>query len=224
MLRPLLILLLTGALHSAHAQTLSGYVRDAQSGEPLIQATVLNRATGTGVATNRYGFYSLTLPRVDTIRLRVSYVGYAPTELALALQRDTVINIELTSNNLLDEVVVQAPEDAVHERTQMSVVSVRPEQVQTMPALLGEADILKTLQLMPGVQSGNEGTAGLYVRGGSPDQNLILLDGVPVYNVSHLFGFFFGVQPQLHQLHRAHQGRLSGPATADACRRCSTSV
>ena len=205
MLRPLLILLLTGALHSAYAQTLSGYVRDAQTGEPLIQATVLNRATGTGVATNRYGFYSLTLPSVDaprvdtpgadTLRLRVSYVGYAPNELTLALQQDTVINVELTSNNLLDEVVVQAPEDAVHERTQMSVVSVRPDQVQTMPALLGEADILKTLQLMPGVQSGNEGTAGLYVRGGSPDQNLILLDGVPVYNVSHLFGFFSVFNP-----------------------------
>ena len=195
-------LLVSFSLFSQAQQTttLNGYVRDAQTGEPLIQATVLNRATNQGVATNRYGFYSLTLsttdtPGVDTLRLRFSYVGYAPSELALTLQQDTVINIELTSNNLLNEVVVQAPEDAVHERTQMSVVSVQPEQVQRMPALLGEADILKTLQLMPGVQSGNEGTAGLYVRGGSPDQNLILLNGVPVYNVSHLFGFFSVFNP-----------------------------
>ena len=197
MLRLLLLflLLLLGTVVVAQTHTLSGYVRNAQSGEPLIQATVLNRSTGQGAATNRYGFYSLTLPRADTLRLRFSYVGYAPAELVLALQRDTVINVELTANTLLDEVVVQAPEDAVHEQTQMSVVSVRPEQVQTMPALLGEADILKTLQLMPGVQSGNEGTAGLYVRGGSPDQNLILLDGVPVYNVSHLFGFFSVFNP-----------------------------
>ena len=198
MLRLLLFCSLLGTIvPAAYAQTytLNGYVRDAQSGEPLIQATVLNTATGAGVATNRYGYYSLTLPTTDTLRLRFSYVGYAPATLRLALRQDTVINLELTSNNLLEEVVVQAPEDAVHERTQMSVVSVRPEQVQTLPALLGEADILKTLQLMPGVQSGNEGTTGLYVRGGSPDQNLILLDGVPVYNVSHLFGFFSVFNP-----------------------------
>ena len=198
MLRLLLFCLLLGTIvPAAYAQTytLNGYVRDAQSGEPLIQATVLNTATGAGVATNRYGYYSLTLPTTDTLRLRFSYVGYAPATLRLALRQDTVINLELTSNNLLEEVVVQAPEDAVHERTQMSVVSVQPEQVQTLPALLGEADILKTLQLMPGVQSGNEGTTGLYVRGGSPDQNLILLDGVPVYNVSHLFGFFSVFNP-----------------------------
>ena len=197
MLRLLLLLFLLGILRTASAQTytLSGYVRDAQSGEPLIQATVLNQTTGQGVATNRYGYYSLTLPTTDTLRLRFSYVGYAPAPLTGPLQRDTVINVNLTSNNLLEEVVVEAPEDAVHERTQMSLVSVRPEQVQMMPALLGEADILKTLQLMPGVQSGNEGTTGLYVRGGSPDQNLILLDGVPVYNVSHLFGFFSVFNP-----------------------------
>ena len=198
MLRLLLFYSLLGTIvPAAYAQTytLNGYVRDAQSGEPLIQATVLNTATGAGVATNRYGYYSLTLPTTNTLRLRFSYVGYAPATLRLALHQDTVINLELTSNNLLEEVVVQAPEDAVHERTQMSVVSVRPEQVQTLPALLGEADILKTLQLMPGVQSGNEGTTGLYVRGGSPDQNLILLDGVPVYNVSHLFGFFSVFNP-----------------------------
>ena len=195
-----LFLLLSQVGQAQRIPTLSGYVRDAQTGEPLIQATVLNQATNQGVATNRYGFYSLAFLgadalATDTLRLRVSYVGYAPVELQVRLQQDTVINIELTSNNLLDEVVVEAPEDAVHDRTQMSVVSVRPEQVQTMPALLGEADILKTLQLMPGVQSGNEGTAGLYVRGGSPDQNLILLDGVPVYNVSHLFGFFSVFNP-----------------------------
>ena len=87
-----------------------------------------------------------------------------------------MVNVELTANNLLEEVVVEAPETLVHERTQMSVLSIKPEQVARMPALLGETDVLKSLQLLPGVQSGNEGTAGLYVRGGSPDQNLILLE------------------------------------------------
>ncbi len=175
--------------------TVSGYVRDAQTGEPLIQATVLNLSGGQGIATNRYGFYSFTLT-ADSAQLRFSYVGYVPAAVAIPLQKDTVLNIDLVANTLLEEVVVEGtPEDAVHERTQMSVVSVQPEQIRKMPALLGEVDILKTLQLLPGIQSGNEGTVGLYVRGGSPDQNLILLDGVPVYNVSHLFGFFSVFNP-----------------------------
>ena len=196
---PRLLLLLPAIFLSAstfaQTYTVSGYVRDGQSGEPLIQATVLHQATGQGVVTNRYGYYSLTLSAADSLTLRFSYVGYAPQSQLLLLEQDAVLNVELAASNLLDEVVVQAPEEAGHERTQMSVVSVEPEQVERMPALLGEADILKSLQLMPGVQSGNEGTAGLYVRGGSPDQNLILLDGVPVYNVSHLFGFFSVFNP-----------------------------
>ena len=197
MLRLLFFFFLFGSFSNIYAQvyTLSGYVRDGQNGEVIIQASILNRATGQGTVTNRYGYYSLTLTAVDTLQLRFSYVGYAPYELTLALLQDTLVSVELVSNTLLEEVVIEAVEDAVHERTQMSVVSIQPEKVQTLPALLGEADILKTLQLMPGVQSGNEGTTGLYVRGGSPDQNLILLDGVPVYNVSHLFGFFSVFNP-----------------------------
>ncbi len=201
MLRLLQLILMVGIVPVAVAQrtTVSGYVRDAQSGEPLIQATVVGTEAGIGTATNRYGYYTLTVPSnqpsADTLRLRFSYVGYTPYELLLSLKSDTIIDVELTSNNLLEEIVVEAPENLIHERTQMSVVSVQPEQVERMPALLGEVDILKTLQLMPGVQSGNEGSAGLYVRGGSPDQNLILLDGVPVYNVSHLFGFFSVFNP-----------------------------
>ncbi|WKN43987.1 TonB-dependent receptor [Tunicatimonas pelagia] len=201
MLRLLLVLLpvFYSTFSLAQSYTLSGYVRDAQTGEPLIQATVISSTHG-GTTTNRYGYYSLTIPGVETsaadsLQLRFSYVGYAPQTLRLPLQEDIIINVELTASNLLEEVIVEAPEALVHQRTQMSVLSITPEQVARMPALLGEADVLKSLQLLPGVQSGNEGTAGLYVRGGSPDQNLILLDGVPVYNVSHLFGFFSVFNP-----------------------------
>lgn len=182
------------AVFAQSRHTISGYVRSSGSGEPLIQATVLNLAGGQGIATNRYGYYSLSLA-ADTVRLTFSYVGHATRSVVLALKNDTLLNVELVAGSLLEEIVVEAREEAIHERTQMSVVSVLPRQVQTLPALLGEADILKTLQLMPGVQSGNEGTTGLYVRGGSPDQNLILLDGVPVYNASHLFGFFSVFNP-----------------------------
>jgi hypothetical protein len=197
MLRLLLLFLLTSFFASAVAQsvTVSGYLRDGESGEPLISATVYHSLGKQGTATNRYGFYSLSLPRADSVRLRFSYVGYAPVERIFPLLRDTVINLELNSNALLEEVVIKGPEKTLHEEVQMSVLRLQVRQVQTLPAFLGEADILKTLQLLPGVQSGYEGTAGLYVRGGSPDQNLILLDGVPVYNVSHLFGFFSVFNP-----------------------------
>ena len=190
----ILILSLSGLAQAQTRYTISGYVRDSTSGEPLIQATVLGNTNGQGTVTNSYGYYSLTLPASDTLQLRVSYVGYTPVVVALVLQENRSLNVVLVTDELLDEVVVEST-DPIHEQTSMSVLRIRSEQVQTLPALLGEADILKTLQLMPGVQSGNEGTTGLYVRGGSPDQNLILLDGVPVYNVSHLFGFFSVFNP-----------------------------
>ncbi|MEO0330884.1 MAG: TonB-dependent receptor plug domain-containing protein, partial [Bacteroidota bacterium] len=130
------------------------------------------------------------LPK-DSVNLVYSYVGYQPQAARLLLTQDTVINIELSESARLDEIVISAAEaDKIQEVTQMSSISVPVEQIKSLPAFLGEVDVLKTLQLLPGVQSGNEGTSGIYVRGGGPDQNLILLDGVPVYNASHLFGFF----------------------------------
>ncbi len=172
--------------------TISGYISDAASGENLIGANAFEKTSLQGTSSNTYGFYSLTLPATsDSTTIIYSYVGYQPQAVSLVLTQDTTINITLQDNALLDEVVITASEaDKIQEVTQMSTISVPIEQIKSMPAFLGEVDVLKTLQLLPGVQSGNEGTSGIYVRGGGPDQNLILLDGVPVYNASHLFGFF----------------------------------
>lgn len=170
--------------------TISGYVKDNDSGESLIGASVYNIKTMQGTTTNNYGFYSLTL-FPDTVDIRVSYVGYDVGTFHFFLQRDTVINISLTGGSLLNDVVVQGfTDEKIQESSRMGTIDIPVEQIKTLPAVGGEVDVLKTIQLLPGVQSGTEGSSGLYVRGGGPDQNLILLDGVPVYNASHLFGFF----------------------------------
>ena len=170
--------------------TISGYVEDLQSSEKLIAVNVFDFKSALGTVTNTYGFYSLTLPQ-DSVILEISYVGYKSEVYKLYLDKDVVLNIKLSDNLVLDVVEVVATEvTKIEEETQMSRVVVPIEQIKKVPALFGEVDVLKVLQLLPGVQSGGEGQSGLYVRGGGPDQNLILLDGVPVYNASHLFGFF----------------------------------
>jgi len=164
-------------------------VSDAESGERLIGATVFLPQLQKGTTSNQYGFYSLSLP-ADSVSIIFSYTGYARKQEQLLLNGNLRLDVELTSNTLLKEVEVTAsPEETQIERVQMSLHKLPMQTIETAPVLLGEADILKTLQLLPGVSGGTEGSAGLYVRGGSPDQNLMLLDGVPVYNVSHLFGF-----------------------------------
>lgn len=169
--------------------TISGYLKDAQSGESLIGANIYNKNTGTGTAANYYGFYSVTFSAGE-LSLTYSYVGYQSKQFTFNLQKDTTINIEL-SPQLMDEVVVEGKlTEDIQESTQMGSINVPIQQIKSLPAFMGEVDLMKVIQLLPGVQSGSEGTSGIYVRGGGPDQNLILLDGVPVYNASHLFGFF----------------------------------
>ncbi len=185
-------LLIISSFFATQAQqyTVSGYIKEASSGENLIGANVFDKPTASGTSSNNYGFYSLTLPS-DSVTLVYTYVGYGAEIRSFFLTRDTTINIALTDNALLEEIIISADQaEQIQEITQMSAVTVPIEQIKSLPALLGEVDVLKVMQLLPGVQSGNEGTSGLYVRGGGPDQNLILLDGVPVYNASHLFGFF----------------------------------
>ena len=183
-------LILLSSLSHAQKFTVSGYIKDAETGESLIGATLLHPTTSSGSSANTHGFYSLTLPK-DSVSLLYSYVGYQPTTIRFFLRHDTVITINLQSSTVLNEVVISGTKaDPIHETTKMSTLSVPIEQIKALPAFMGETDILKILQLMPGVQSGNEGSTGLYVRGGGPDQNLMLLDGVPIYNASHLFGFF----------------------------------
>ncbi len=170
--------------------TISGYITDERSGEALIGATVYDLRSGKGTVSNVYGFYSLTLPS-DSVALRFTFVGYQPAQLRTLLTGSLTHHVELGPSLELREVEVvgRRTGDEV-ESTRMGTIELPMEKVRSLPVLLGERDVIKTLQLLPGVQSGSEGSSGLYVRGGGPDQNLILLDGVPVYNANHLFGFF----------------------------------
>ena len=179
----------------AQKRTISGYVMDAASKETLIGATIIDKNTGKGCATNSYGFYTLTLDQ-GTVELQVSYVGYTQQNKSLNLKESTSLNFALETNTTLDEVVVESTRATVSARSpQMSVVELPVQQIKSIPTLFGEADVLKAIQLLPGVQNGSEGSAGMYVRGGGPDENLLLLDGVPVYNVNHMMGFFSVFNP-----------------------------
>jgi hypothetical protein len=180
--------LLSCAMLAQH--TVSGYITDETSGEPLIGATIYEENTEKGTTTNVYGYYSITLDGEDAV-LRFSYVGYNTQRLEFTLDKDIKWNVEMDPFNELDVVTVNASEsNNIQESTQMSTMDLSMEKVKALPVFLGEKDVMKTIQLLPGIQSGSEGSSGIYVRGGGPDQNLVLLDGVPVYNASHLFGFF----------------------------------
>ena len=171
--------------------TLNGYVRDASDGEELIGVTVLVKELKNGVITNPYGFYSLTLT-AGTYNIQYSFIGYQTISRQIVLDKDTELNISLAEESIeLEEVVVtgESPEANVVD-IQMSRNEINIQQVKKLPALFGEPDIIKTIQLMPGVISAGEGTSSFFVRGGSADQNLILIDEAPVYDPSHLFGLF----------------------------------
>lgn len=170
--------------------TISGYVTEEGSKETLIGVNIFLPGTQTGTVSNNYGFYSITLPE-GTHNLRFSFVGYETIEKEIKLSKDISLNISLKSSLELEGVTVVAElQEKISETPQMSVVSVPIKQIKEIPAFLGEKDVFKVLQLMPGVQKGTEGSSGLYVRGGGPDQNLIILDDAVVYNANHLFGFF----------------------------------
>ena len=188
----LFIFLLTFSFLQLFSQnyTISGYVEDKETGEKLISAYVFDEYSKKGTVTNTYGFYSLTLPK-DSVKLVSSYLGYFPVQKTLFLKKNQKIDFKLSVANELQEIEITSERvEKIEEKSQMSQVEVPIKQIKSLPALFGEVDVLKTLQLLPGVQSGTEGTSGLYVRGGSPDQNLVLLDNVPVYNVSHFLGIF----------------------------------
>lgn len=171
--------------------TISGYVRDAASGEDLIGATVYVQELKTGTTSNVYGYYALSLvPGKYTIQY--SYIGFETREEVIDLKNDITTNIELKVSNLeLEEVVITG--EAVNEnvtRTEMSSISMDVKTIRKIPSLMGEVDVIKAIQLLPGVQTIAEGSSGFSVRGGSMDQNLIQLDESTVYNASHLMGFF----------------------------------
>ena len=176
--------------------TISGYITDTESSEVLIGANVYDMISGKGTASNEFGFFSLTVPAGDA-ELRISYTGYSTETRTVKLQKDEKINIKLSSNIQLAEVVVigESNESGI-KATRMSVIDVPLNILKTTPVLLGEADVMKTIQMLPGVQAGTQGSAGVHVRGGGPDENLILLDGIPLYNIDHLLGFFSIFTPE----------------------------
>lgn len=168
----------------------SGFIEDATSSERLIGASIVDDNSRNGTITNTYGFFSFSTS-VGAKSITFAYIGYKAQNFTFNLQSDTSINIKLDAGSVLNTVEVNAQKlDRLENSVQMSQVTVPIEQIKRMPMLLGEADVLKSLQLLPGVKAGDEGTSGIYVRGGSPDQNLILLDGIPIYNASHVGGLF----------------------------------
>ncbi len=167
---------------------ISGYISDKDTGERLIGANIYEINSKTGAVSNQFGYYSFLLHNTNFCELRVSFIGYQTVNVKFNLKRDTVINFSLNSNISLQEVVVTA-ERSIEKRSEMSVVEIPIQQLKTLPMLAGEVDIIKAMQLMPGIKSGSEGQSGMYVRGGSHDQNLILLDDVPIYYINHLGGF-----------------------------------
>ncbi|MGG9971739.1 TonB-dependent receptor [Ferruginibacter sp. SUN002] len=171
--------------------TISGYIKDAQNGETLIGATISVSGKSKGITSNQYGFYSLTL-LAGNYNLICTYAGFQPKVIAVQLDGDKQLNFDMLIKGAMTEVVVTSSKkrDANVKDAQMGKLSLPIEQIKAIPAFMGEVDLLKTIQLLPGVRNAGEGSAGIYVRGGGPDQNLIMLDDAPVYNTGHLFGFF----------------------------------
>lgn len=176
--------------------TVSGYVRDAATGEELIGATVQVLELGSGATTNIYGYYAMPIP-AGNYTIRYKYLGYENIERSLNLQEDIRLDIALQPEDAqLQEVVITGErQDANVSEVSMSREKLSVEAVRKVPALFGEVDVMRTIQLLPGVQTAGEGTTGLFVRGGAADQNLVLLDEATVYNASHLFGFFSVFNP-----------------------------
>ncbi|MCC5613151.1 TonB-dependent receptor, partial [Nostoc sp. CHAB 5834] len=190
----LLVLLFSACSIGAGAPkdcTVSGYVYEAGSNRPINHANVYITDSQRGTTTDDRGFFSVTVPGKASLKVRFSFIGFTTVFKTIPISEYTRINIALTPGQLLDEQTVLASRsNRVSDEVAMSTLRITNAQLQKVPALFGEKDPLKVVQLMPGVQKGSEGNAGLYVRGGSPDGNLILLDHAPIYNPNHVLGFF----------------------------------
>ncbi len=191
----MMALFFTTAL-SAQDYSISGYIKDGTSGETLIGATAYVPSLAKGITSNEYGFYSLTLPQGE-YDVEYSYLGFETILKNVSLNQNVKLDVEMgaTENQLQEVVVTAEAEDKNVTDVQMSVEKLDIQTIKQMPALLGEVEIIRSLQLLPGVTSVGEGATGFNVRGGSIDQNLVLLDEAPVYNSSHLFGFFSVFNP-----------------------------
>ncbi|MCF6270777.1 MAG: TonB-dependent receptor [Melioribacteraceae bacterium] len=181
----------TTTLLNAQNTTLSGFITDSETGEELISSNVFIVELGAGTTSNEYGFYSITIPK-GNYTIYYSFMGYKKETLTIDLNYSVSKNVELTPDSYeMDEVIVEGKRgDQNVKSTEMGTTEIVPKEMQAVPVILGEADILKTLQLLPGISQAGDGNSGFFVRGGNIDQNLILLDEATVYNPSHLFGFF----------------------------------
>jgi hypothetical protein len=185
------MLLICNVLQAQDKFTLSGSLKDKATGEELIGATIMvQELKNVGVVANQYGFYSLTLSK-GSYTLKASYIGYEDKTIPIVLDKNQKIDILLESGKQLSEVVISTKKgDDNITQTTMGMERLDVKEISKVPVLFGEKDILKTMQLLPGIKSAGEGNSGFYVRGGASDQNLIILDEAPVYNASHLLGFF----------------------------------
>lgn len=175
----------------AQVNSVSGYLKDASNGESLIGATVYIPELRLGTVSNAYGFYSLTIPP-GSYELHISYIGYQTLNTRIEVGKNQTIDFNLQAvTEEIEEIVVRGEAaNANVERIEMGMAKLPVKTIQKLPAFMGEVDIIRTIQLLPGIQSGGEASSGLYVRGGGPDENLMILDEAPVYNASHLMGFF----------------------------------
>ncbi len=186
-----LVLLSISGIQAQNKYTISGYLRDSLSRETMIGASILAKETGKGAGSNQFGFYSITLPE-GQYTFVASYLGYYPVEKVVNLRSDLEMDFSLLSKSSLSQEIIFSSKkrDANVKNAQMGQIDLSMNRMRSVPVIFGELDPLKTLQLFPGVSNAGEGNSGLYVRGGGPDQNLILLDDAVVYNTGHLFGFF----------------------------------
>ncbi len=186
----LLFLLVSFASICSAQVIVSGYVADSISGEKLIGANIYDLNSRRGISTNVYGFYSISFPDSDdSLKLIISFVGYKPKPVFVLATSNQRIDILLSRQANLPEVEIKAPRSLKSDNTEISLLEIPLTNVKLLPSLMGETDLFRVFQLMPGIQAGKEGTSGLFVRGGSPDQNLVLLDDIPLYYVNHVGGF-----------------------------------
>ena len=188
--------LFNNAANAQERATISGYINDLQGKETILGATIVNVGTTLGTITNEFGFYSITLPK-GNVNLRYSYVGYTAQTMSFNLTKDTVINVLLSGDAQLQEIVVTGEKaEAGIASTGMGSLDIPVRMIEHTPTLLGETDLMRTIQKTPGVQQGVGGASSFFVRGGNGDENLVLLDGAPVYKIDHLFGFFSVFTPE----------------------------
>ncbi len=184
----LLILIVAVNISVSSQLRVSGYLSDCKTGERLIGANIFDQQSRKGTVTNAFGFFSIKLSQKSVVKLSFSYMGYETKEMEFVGEQDSSVNICLTPGREIGEVKVTAQLN-IEDKPEIGKMNIPIQQIRDIPALGGEPDIMKALQLLPGVQAGDEGKSGIYVRGGSPDQNLMLLDDVPLYYVNHLGGF-----------------------------------